>query len=263
MRLRLDCQWWRLLAGCFALLLVPPAAAEPAPASADCVVLLHGLGRTGLSMLDMSWALQRAGYRVENISYPSLFYPIEQVADIALEAGLAGCRSRSPGSGIARGNDTARHNSAPRIHIVTHSLGGILVRQYLQQHVIAELGRVVMLGPPNQGSTLADYVYSFSWLHWLAPPAIEQLGTGIASVPRHLGPVQFELGVIAGTLRWRLPLPGAPPLPSDGTVAVSETRVAGMTDFIAMPASHTFMMWNAGVQAQVMHFLRYGRFAIE
>lgn len=221
-----------------------PAHGE-AEAADECVVLLHGLGRTELSMLDMAWALHRAGYRVANITYPSLLYSIEELAGIAVDKGLAECAAASP----------------RRVHFVTHSLGGILVREYFAHHSLAHLGRVVMLGPPNQGSQLADYYAAMGWLAWLRPPAIAQLGTGEVSAPRHLGPVNFELGVIAGTLSWRPPLPGAPALPSDGTVSVAETRVEGMSDFIQMPASHTFMMWNADVQGQALHFLRHGAFA--
>ncbi|TXS93082.1 alpha/beta hydrolase [Parahaliea maris] len=219
-----------------------PAADRPGE---DCIVLLHGLGRTQLSMVDMAWALRKAGYNVANITYPSLLYSIDELAVMAVNKGLAECVEFRP-----------RH-----VHFVTHSLGGILVREYLAYHRIAHLGRVVMLGPPNQGSELADYYAALDWLGWLRPAAIAQLGTGPVSVPRQLGPVDFELGVIAGTLAWRPPLPGAPSLPSDGTVSVAETRVEGTRDFIQMPASHTFMMWNADVQGQVIYFLRNGSFA--
>jgi triacylglycerol lipase len=209
-----------------------------------CVVLLHGLWRSELSMLGMAWTLERAGYTVANVTYPSLSYPIPVLARRAVKEGVAQCHARGHW----------------RINFVTHSLGGILIRQYLAEQSIPGLRRVVMLGPPNQGSQLADYIHSLRFLRWLQPQAVTQLGTGEDSVPLQLGPVNFEVGVIAGTSDTLSIWPGAPVADSDGTVAVAETRVAGMTDFVALPTGHTFMMWNPDVQEQVLYFLQHGRF---
>ena len=116
------------------------------------------------------------------------------------------------------------------------------------------------MGPPNQGSQVADYVHSLEFLRPLEPRAVAQLGTGIDSIPLRLGPVDFALGVIAGTANRRSFMPGAPGEASDGTVTVVETMVPGMIDFIEMDTSHTFMMWNSAVLSQVEHFLRTGAF---
>ena len=225
----------------------PAAFAESTAPRQACVVLLHGLGRTGLSMKAVEWKLTEAGYTVANISYPSLFYPIQELATIALEEGLTACHEQ----GLSR------------IHSVTHSLGGILLRQYLATRKIEGLERVVMLGPPNQGSQLADYVDSQGVLRFLEPTAVAQLGTGASSVPRQLGPVEFQLGVIAGTVNRRPSILGIPEEPSDGTVTVAETRVRGMADFLELPTSHTFMMWNPDVLAQILYFLEHGNFATQ
>jgi pimeloyl-ACP methyl ester carboxylesterase len=222
----------------------PFASAETVAPRQECVVLLHGLWRTELSMKAVEWALSDAGYTVANVTYPSLLYPIEELAEMAVEEGVDECR----GQGLTR------------IHFVTHSLGGILVRQYLKTRAIEGLERVVMMGPPNQGSQLADFVHSLDLLQPFAPEAIAQLTTGEESVPLQLGPVEFELGVIAGNINRRPPLPGIPDEASDGTVAVEETVVPGMVDFVELPASHTFMMWNPDVIAQVRFFLENGRF---
>ena len=209
-----------------------------------CVILLHGLWRTELSMKWLQWQLEDAGYETANPTYPSLRYPIEELAERGVGQGMEECAVHDPAV----------------IHFVTHSLGGILVRQYLSQRPIPQLGRVVMLGPPNQGSQAADYVYSVDLLRPVTPEAVEQLGTGDRSVPRRLGPVNFELGVIAGTESRGGPLLATPAVASDGTVAVNETPVRGMVDFIELPVGHTFMMWDAEVRDQVLHFLRHGRF---
>lgn len=226
------------------LLAAPLASAEPPVSRQACVVLLHGLWRTELSMMALEWALEDAGYTVANVTYPSLLYPIQELAQMAVEAGVEECREQG----------------FSQVHFVTHSLGGILVRQYLETGEIAGLRRVVMMGPPNQGSQLADFVHSLEMLRPLEPQAIAQLTTGEESVPLQLGPVDFELGVIAGNVNRRPPLPGIPDEASDGTVAVAETVVPGMVDFVELPASHTFMMWNPDVLAQVLYFLEHGHF---
>jgi pimeloyl-ACP methyl ester carboxylesterase len=221
-----------------------PESGQPDRSAEKCVILLHGLWRTQLSMLAVDWKLERAGYQVVNRSYSSLTRSIQENALLAVTDGVRECRERN----------------LQTISFVTHSLGGILLRQYLSQYAISGLHRVVMMGPPNQGSALADYVVSLEFLDHLAPQALEQLGTGEKSVPLRLGPVAFELGVIAGNSHRRDFLPGLPEGPGDGTVAVKETRVPGMADFIELPVSHTLMMWDDEVLNQVLYFLRHGRF---
>lgn len=222
----------------------PQAPALIAASNDECVILLHGLWRSQFSMLAVEWKLAHLGYQVVNHSYSSLTRTIQENARVAIDAALVDCRA----------------GRASRISLVTHSLGGILIRQYLSEHRIPELGRVVMMGPPNQGSELADYYAALITADYLEPPALVQLGTGPASVPRDLGPVDFELGVIAGSAHLRSFLPGLPDGPGDGTLSVAETAVAGMADFIAMPVSHTLMMWDLDVLDQIVHFLIHGRF---
>ncbi|PLW69687.1 alpha/beta fold hydrolase [Pseudohalioglobus lutimaris] len=224
------------------LLSVPPAFAADENDSA-CVILLHGLYRSGYSMKAVEWHLEE-DYHVVNISYPSLFFPIEELADTAIEEGLAGCRLA---------------DISP-IHFVTHSMGGILVRQYLAHHEIPELGRVVMMGPPNQGSKFAANLIDNPMLDIFLPVAATQLAAGAESLPALLGPVAYPVGIIAGSNNNRPWTPSGPIGPSDGTVLVEETRVAGMTDFITVPASHSFLMWHDFVLEQVSHFLNHGSF---
>ena len=112
----------------------------------------------------------------------------------------------------------------------------------------------------NQGSELADFVYDQKILRPFMAEAIVQLGTGEKSIPIKLGPVSFELGVIAGTANRRSMLPGFSKQAGDGTVTVAETIVPGMLDFLEMPVSHTFMMWNNAVLQQAIYFLNNGHF---
>jgi pimeloyl-ACP methyl ester carboxylesterase len=213
-----------------------------AAARADCVVLLHGLARTPGSMAALADAFSEHGYAVVNVGYPSRSKPIEELAPLAVSQGLAGCPENTT------------------VHFVTHSLGGILVRYYLETHDIADLGRVVMLAPPNQGSEVVDRIKGIPGFRLLNGPAGAQLGTDENSVPLQLGPVEFELGVIAGSETFNPILSLYLPNPDDGKVSVASTRVQGMKDFLVVPHSHTFMMQIPEVIEQTLLFIETGAF---
>lgn len=208
----------------------------------DRVVLLHGLGRSRWSMMPLEDRLEDAGYEVANLGYPSTkLDPDGLVAYV--EAAVAHCCA-----------------DARRLHFVTHSLGGIVVRGYLARTRPANLGRVVMLAPPNRGSELVDELGEWPLFSWILGPTAAELGTRADSFPNRLPPVDFDLGVIAGTESVN-PI-GAALLPegNDGTVSVASTRVEGMRDFVTVPASHTFIMWSDDAGDQVVTFLQDGRF---
>ena len=225
--------------------MVFPVRQSVADEEQQCVVLLHGLFRSSAAMKPLEWYLEYGGYLVVNQGYDSVTAPIEVLAEISVGEGIAKCQAFGPS----------------RIHFVTHSLGGVLVRQYASMHTLPAQTRVVMLGPPNQGSQVADYYAGLEWTDGLRPQAIDQLAKGDESLPLKLGPVDFQLGVIAGNLRGSTWLPGFPDQPSDGTVSVAETVVPGMLDFLQMPVLHTFMIWNPLVWDQAVHFLREGAFS--
>lgn len=210
----------------------------------EAVILLHGLGRSALAMLPMAWRLRRAGYSVINQGYPSRRHAVQALAERTLPEAL----------------DKALATSPSQIHFVTHSMGGILLRCWLQSHDLPRPGRVVMLAPPNQGSELVDHVRRIPLFEKIMGPASVQLGTGADSVPRQLGPVATEIGVITGTRRyspWLDPVFGDR---HDGKVSVHSARLAEMTDFRVMDVGHTFIMSNAEVTEEVIHFLRHGSF---
>ena len=214
--------------------------------AADCVVLLHGLMRGPASMSKMQTELDEAGFIAVNIEYPSRDHSIEELADMAVPDGLVACRE---------------HDGIERIHFVTHSLGGILVRQFLSTNDIPELGRVVMLGPPNQGSLAADEMVNVPGFDWLNGPAGKQLGKGEESVPLKLGPADFELGIIAGN-RTIDPITSAVlPNPDDGRVSVEDTKLEGMTDFVVVEHSHAFMMRMQRTIDLTIAFLKNGTFS--
>ncbi|MCW8906851.1 MAG: alpha/beta fold hydrolase [Sedimenticola sp.] len=212
--------------------------------ASECVVLLHGLARSADSMTDLENRLARAGYHVENIDYPSREQAIPKLAEHAVAEGLKRCQAAS----------------ASPVNFVTHSLGGILVRYYYSHHSPENVGRVVMLGPPNQGSEVVDNLKDVPGFALLNGPAGRQLGTGESDIPRSLGPVNFELGVIAGTRSINLLLSTLLPNPDDGKVSVESARVEGMCGFITLPVTHPFMMKDDEVIRLTLHFLKQGAF---
>jgi pimeloyl-ACP methyl ester carboxylesterase len=232
------------------LLLFAGTVASPCPAQAgageECVILLHGLARTRRSMTAMAEALAAAGYRTVNMGYPSREATVEGLAMQAIPAALDEC-----------GRADAR-----RIHFVTHSMGGLLVRYYLAHQALENLGRVVMLSPPNQGSEVCDALRGNFLYRWYHGPAGEQLGTGPGDLPARLGPVHYPVGVLTGNVHcffdgWLAKMiPGE----DDGKVAVARTKVAGMTDFLVLPYAHPFIMDQEETIAQTIGFLKDGAF---
>ena len=234
---------WRLFV---VLLVVQIFGAIPLLANEqEGVVLLHGGLGSSRSMRAMERELTKAGYKVYNVDYPSTKFPIEQLGEIFVGKAVADCE----------------RDGLKKINFATFSMGGIVLRSYLAHHSVPTLGRVVMLGPPNQGSEIADNLL-FSWIFKkLSGPAVLELGTGTNSTPNKLGPANFCLGVIAGnwTVNWinsLLLIPGS----DDGRVPVARTKLVGMTDHIVLPVTHPFMAKNKTAIRQAVYFLKNGRF---
>ncbi len=215
----------------------------------ECVILLHGLARTSRSMRRMEKGLQEAGYLTCNMGYPSRKYPVEYLANTYVDRAVEDCRRK------------AGENIVQKIHFVTHSMGGILLRQYLAGHGMDDLGRVVMLAPPNHGSEIVDRLGNSWWFQLFNGPGGCSLGTAADSAPNRLGPADFPLGIITGSQSLDPVCSSMVPRPNDGKVAVASARLSGMDDLLVVPYGHTFVMNKPDIISQCIYFLRNGCFA--
>lgn len=228
------------------LLLMAVLTSNPALAARtgdELVILLHGLCRSTGSMQTMADHLHREGYAVHNLDYPSTRMSIEELSELHLGPVIAEADSRYH-----------------RIHFVTHSMGGIVVRQYLATHQETRPGRVVMLAPPNSGSELVDLFGRNRLMQKLLGPAFLQLGTSPDSLVNILPAAKREIGIIAGSRSLdpisSFIIKGA----DDGKVAVSRTPLVDTNNYLILPVSHTFIMQDKRVLNQTVHFLRSGSF---
>lgn len=202
----------------------------------DAVVLVHGLWLNGLELAYIARQLKRSGYAPHRFHYGSVSQTVEHNA-----AELARfCRSLS----------------APRIHLVGHSLGGLVILRMLADRPEAQLGRTVFIATPFRGSSAARSFNRYRIGHWMLGRSVQGglLGEDI-EVPSGL-----ELGVIAGTRGFGLGrlLAELKP-PHDGTVSLEETRLEG-AEQITLPLTHTTLLFSKRTAEAVREFLRSGTF---
>lgn len=208
----------------------------------DYVVILHGIARSSTHMQPLAEKLEKEGYDVINLDYPSTKHTLGELT-----------------TSISKDLASKLTEDKP-IHFIGYSMGGLLVRAILVKHKPAKLGRVIQLAPPNNGSEVADFLKD-NWLYkTIFGPAGQQLTTNNNDTQKLLGKIDYELGVIAGDST-------IDPISSyiigrdnDGKVSIASTKVNGMKDHVVVSASHTFFPNNDDVQEQVIYFLQNGKF---
>ena len=229
----------------FLALLVAGCGTTPADkekAEKETVVLLHGLGRDTRAMRFLQYRLEQAGYETFNIGYPSTQLPPDKILQLLHNKLQQCCAERK------------------KVHFVAHSLGGLIVRALLAERDYLNLGRVVLLGTPNRGSALVDWLHDNYLFRVLAGPTAQQIGTGKNAFHHHLPRPDYELGVIAGTHSINPVGSWVLSGPDDGVVSVESTRIEGMTDFMLTPADHVLMRYSNEVADAVIRFLETGSF---
>jgi len=208
------------------------------------VILLHGLARSSTSMNKMQKALEKENFKTCNIDYPSTRY---RIAVLSSEYVLPKIR------------ECIRDIDSP-LNFVTHSLGGIIVRYLVKEGLISNIGRVVMLSPPNKGSEVVD-ILGETWLfNLINGPAGKELGTDSNSMPLQLGPAGFEAGIIIGNKSINLILSAMIDGEDDGKVSIENAKLEGMKDFIVLPLTHPFIMKDELCIKQTINFLTFGMF---
>ena len=241
---------WGTLERCQAKLAGIKSARSLPPMQGRAVIVLHGLIRTRSSMNSLCRFLRtHGGYSVFNVNYPStraeLSAPAQDLASIV-----------------------AHLEGVDEIHMVSHSLGSLVIRHYLAQQ--ASLGdadprlkRIVMLAPPNNGAELAEKLGCNPVFKSLFGPAGYQLAKCWSDLKKQLAIPSCEFGIIAGG---RGNPRGYNPLLSgddDLVVSVDTTRLPGARDFTVLPVVHTYMMNNRELQQSVLRFFQHGFFVSE
>ena len=206
------------------------------------VVFVHGLWMTGLE----SFALRHHVVHGRGWSWCTFHYSsvVQSQTDV-----------------VAALHATVSTLTASSVHLVGHSLGGLIIQRALEQASGWAPGRVVFLGTPSLGSRAAEQLHALPFGDWLLGHAAEPL----------LDPAQRqwrfgrELGIVAGTHPVSIGKPlaqFAADEPNDGLVSVAETRLPGATAHLTLPVSHTGMLFSADVARQVCEFLATGRFQV-
>jgi len=218
------------------------ASSQAVELRGEQVVVLHGIARSSSHMEPVANMLEQKGFTVYNLDYPSTKYPLEQLASIVASDISQKIRADQP------------------VHFVGYSMGGIVTRIILNKYRPDNLGRVVQLASPNNGSEIADFLKTNPLYETIYGPAGQQLITEGAGIDELLGDVDYELGVIAGNFSIDPVSSSIIPGDDDGKVSIESTKVKGMRDHIIVSASHTFFPSNQEVLTNTLNFLRFGAF---
>lgn len=215
--------------------------------AAECVVLIHGFGRSSFSMGKISNHLESNGYKTISIDYPSRKHSIEFIVNQYIMPEI---------------NEDKLNCS--KLHFVGYSMGGIITRYILANNRPSNVGRVVFLGTPNSGAEIVNSLGKYKWFKKVFGPAVQDLAVGAKFLNRLPKTVDYESGVISGNF-------SANPFTSffllkgddDGTISVKSTIIKGMKDHIVIPSSHNMLLSNQRAVEEIEYFIRNGKFRPE
>jgi len=209
----------------------------------ESVILLHGLGDVKLSMLKLESALKEEGYTTKNIGYSTTGETIESLAEKELSEVV----------------ERYKKIGFKKIHFVTHSMGGLIVRYYLQDHTLPTGSRIVMLSPPNHGSEVADHFLESKFYKLIVGEVGQELATD-SKMLLELKQIIPDVGIIAGNKSSNSYFSKIIPGEDDGRVAVDNTKLTEMKDFIVVPSTHLTIKYNNEVIKQTVFFIKNGKF---
>ena len=209
--------------------------------SMQYLILIHGINDTskGFKKMEQHFSSQ---YKVININYPSLKYSIVDLSNKYL----------TPVMNKISKSDT--------INIVTHSMGAIILRQYLNEKYPKNIGRIIMISPPNHGSEVADFFHTlflYKKIYAKAGSSLSKDGLQKLNLPDSIG---YNYGIIAGTGTllpfFSIFIKGK----DDGKISINRTKLSDMKDFITLHYSHDFIAKKKKTIKYTENYLKYGKF---
>lgn len=210
----------------------------------ETVIVLHGIRRTNRHSYLLAKRLSEAGFEVYNITYPFADHSIEDIVDF-----------------LHKKFDELGIDKKKKINFVGHSMGGLVIRGYINKYKPKNLHRVAMIATPNHGSELADKFKNWHLYRWIfGDKSSMQLTTDLGSLENFYGNVDYDLGIIAGK-SWHKPffssiLPGD----DDGLVSVESTKLSGMKEHVVLNFSHALGLHYREVSDYVIRYLKTGSF---
>lgn len=210
--------------------------------SGEMIILLHGALKSAFSMKRLENMFADHGYQTLNWDYDSRNYAVEENA-AKLDSIIK-----------------ARNYEQYKLNFVTHSMGGIIVRYYLDKYTPSKLGRFVMIAPPNQGSLIANELQKFPPFRWLYKKNVDYLTTGSEAFAPNAGIPPMEFGIIAGGTGGKYGFNWYLPGDDDGTLSVEQTKLQGASDFILLPYIHATIMIQDRTLQQTLNFIQEGHF---
>ncbi len=208
----------------------------------ECVVLMHGLGDVKLSMLKIKKTLEDSEYKTFNIGYTTSNKTIESIAENKLSHKIK--------------NISKKYE---KVHFVTHSMGGLILRYYLQENSIPTGSRIVMLSPPNKGSEIANHFKDSPFYQLILGEVGQQLATD-SKVIKKLKGIKPDIGIITGDTSANPYFSKIIPGKDDGRVSVNNAKLKEMNDFLIVSSTHLSIKYNNEVMRQIVFFIENGTF---